>query len=74
MPGELLPEVRCIELRAGDRLILGSDGLTNMVSDAELFEVLGLRLSSEQICKRLVAAANKAGGMDNVTVVQIRCE
>ena len=69
MPGEPLPEVRCIELRPGDRLLLCSDGLTNMVCDMELFEVLGLGLSSEKICKRLVAAANRAGGRDNVSVV-----
>ena len=71
MPGEPLPEVRCIELHPGDRLLLCSDGLTNMVSDRDLFEVLGLRLSSEQICKRLVVAANKAGGVNNVTVVHL---
>ena len=73
MEGEPLPEVRCIELRPGDRLLLCSDGLTNMVSDAELSEALGLWLSSGKICKRLVAAANKAGGTDNITAVHLRC-
>ena len=69
MPGEPLPEVRCIELRPGDRLLLCSDGLTNMVCDMDLLEALGSGLSSEKICKRLVAAANRVGGADNITVV-----
>ena len=59
--------------RAAPRLLLCSDGLTNMVPDAELFEVLGLGLSSAEICKRLVAAANRAGGVDNVTALSIQC-
>ncbi len=71
MPGEPLADVRGIELRPGDQLLLCSDGLTKMLPDTELFDVFGLGLASREICKRLVSAANKAGGTDNVTVVHL---
>jgi protein phosphatase len=58
-------------LRPGDCLC--SDGLTGMVSDADIGAILGdYGLTVEEICKRLVAAANQAGGEDNITVVVLR--
>ncbi len=60
----------------GDGFLLCSDGLSNPVSDALMFDILdeslktGLQL--EDIAKRLVEAANQRGGDDNVTVVLVR--
>jgi serine/threonine protein phosphatase PrpC len=71
MKGEALADVRCVELHPGDQIFLCSDGLTNKVCDMELFEVFGLGLSSCQVCKRLVAGANRSGGKDNITVVHL---
>ena len=71
MKCEPLADVRCIDLRPGDQILLCSDGLTKMLSDTELSDVFGLGLASGQICRRLVSAANKAGGADNVTVVHL---
>jgi protein phosphatase len=71
MSGESRADVRCVELRPGDQILLCSDGLTNMVCDMELAEVLALGLSSRQVCKRLVAAANRSGGKDNITAVSV---
>jgi protein phosphatase len=62
-------DVRLLALRAGDRLLLCSDGLTEMLDDEELPALLAAPLTPEQACERLVAAANKAGGEDNITVV-----
>lgn len=61
-----------IELRAGDQLLLCSDGLTDAVDDARLAEILGAGLEGEVTCQALIEAANAAGGPDNITVVLLR--
>jgi protein phosphatase len=69
MAGEALPEVQSLELCPGDRLLLCSDGLTGMVSEGEILSLLQEAPSPEEACERLIAAANAAGGRDNVTAV-----
>jgi protein phosphatase len=66
-----MPETRSIVLETGDRLLLCTDGLTRMVSDQKLTLLLGKRKSLSLICNRLIAAANDAGGKDNITVVLV---
>jgi len=61
-------------LLAGDVLLLCSDGLTGMVSEAEVVEVLGATDDPEAACRQLVTRANEAGGKDNITVVMARFE
>ncbi len=58
--------------RAGDIYLLCSDGLTSMVSEEELGDILREDLPLEDIAADLVAAANEAGGRDNITVVLFR--
>ncbi len=59
-----------VEAREGDVFVLCSDGLTDMVGDEEIGEVLGKgRDSLEDAAKELVHRANKAGGQDNITVI-----
>ncbi len=60
-----------IELRAGDRLMLCSDGLTSMVRDDAIKQVLDEEADPSNAANRLVEMANEAGGTDNVTVVVI---
>lgn len=69
-PMELDPYVRAIEWRAGDALLLCSDGLTNMVEDDQIERLLGLRLSDP--AQALVEAALAGGGIDNVTAVVLQ--
>lgn len=69
MPDEPLPEVRLVELAPGDRLMLCSDGLTGTLDDQRLSGILNKHLVAKDACQQLVAAANEAGGKDNVTVV-----
>jgi len=66
---EIHPSVYRAELRLGDVLLLCSDGLTKHVSDETACEMLAESTSAERACHDLVAAANDAGGSDNVTVV-----
>jgi len=69
MKEESLPEARLVDLAPGDRLLLCTDGLTGMVSDDDLLSVLKERTDLQEACEELGAAANEAGGVDNVTVL-----
>ena len=65
-------EVDVLSLRAQDRdiFLLCSDGLTSMVSDEEIARLLlSARGDLDDAGKKLIAAANQAGGEDNITVV-----
>ena len=55
----------------GDVFVLCSDGLTTHVGDAEISGHLGDGADLEAAAARLVEAANRAGGLDNVTVVLV---
>ncbi len=53
------------------RLLLCSDGLWSMVSDREIAEIVLSASSPQAACDSLVAAANQAGGLDNITVILV---
>jgi protein phosphatase len=61
-------------VQAGDVLLLCSDGLTGMISEAEMERILEAAGSLGDAGRALVAAANEAGGRDNITVVLFRVE
>jgi protein phosphatase len=59
-----------VETRPGDVFLLCSDGLTTMVPDREILSLLGASgRDLERAARRLVEAANRSGGEDNITVV-----
>lgn len=59
-------------LRSGDALLLCSDGQWEMTHDPEMEEILASCDDPNQACYNLIAAANKAGGEDNITSVLVR--
>lgn len=66
-------EVTDQELRDGDVILLCSDGLTNMLPDQQILEIVSIRGADlEGACDELVAAANAQGGRDNISVVLVR--
>ncbi|MGC2374916.1 MAG: Stp1/IreP family PP2C-type Ser/Thr phosphatase, partial [Solirubrobacteraceae bacterium] len=60
--------------RAGDVYLLCSDGLTTMLGEEELLDVLSSHEHLREAGEALIAAANAAGGKDNITVVLLRLE
>jgi protein phosphatase len=58
--------------RDGDVYLINSDGLTGMISEDQVAEILRERESLEDAAEKLVAAANENGGKDNITVVLFR--
>ena len=61
--------VHKVHLEEGDRVLLCSDGLTEMVPEEETNQILQTEAEPEGACRRLVTRANEAGGKDNITVV-----
>jgi protein phosphatase len=57
-------------LKQDDLLLLCTDGLTEMVGDAEISKILA-GSAPEVAVQKLIAAANKAGGVDNITAVVV---
>jgi protein phosphatase len=62
------PEVCKVTLSDGDQVLICSDGLTEMVSDAAIAQVLARGLDAEEACRTLIEMALEAGGVDNVTL------
>jgi serine/threonine protein phosphatase PrpC len=58
-----------VEAKAGDRFLICSDGLTNMLSDDTIAQTLRRHADPQQAADTLVDMANQAGGDDNITVV-----
>lgn len=68
------PDVSTRQLQDGDMLMLCSDGLTEMVEDAEINRVLSTASSVDEAARSLIDLALQAGGKDNVTVLVARAE
>ncbi len=61
-----------VELRAGDALLLCSDGLYSMVPEDTIAAVLAAVDDPARVARRLVSEAKNGGGHDNITVVVLR--
>ena len=61
-----------LQLAVDDRVLLCSDGLTEMVPDERIAALLGADLPARTLAERLCAEAVEAGGVDNVTTVVVR--
>ena len=68
------PDIYELNISAGDRLLLCSDGLSTMLEDDEIQTIMRHTPSPQQCASDLVDAALQAGGYDNVTVVVVDIE
>jgi len=59
------------EVEKGDRVLLCTDGLSSMVGEEQIREILAQTIPLDEICKQLIARANASGGSDNITVVLV---
>jgi serine/threonine protein phosphatase PrpC len=62
-------DVSVLRVRPGDRLLLCTDGLSDMISEREIERILRENRDPEIATRRLISAALEAGGADNVTVI-----
>jgi PPM family protein phosphatase len=70
---EVVADVQEIELRRGDVYLISSDGLTRELTDTAIAAILLADNSDlNATCANLIAAANAAGGRDNITCVLVR--
>jgi PPM family protein phosphatase len=67
-------DVQVYQARAGDTFLLCSDGLTTMVPEGRVKPIIESAGSLANAGRDLIAAANEAGGRDNITVVLFRLE
>ena len=67
-------DTRSFRARSGDVYLLCSDGLTTMIAEEQIAAVLREHPRLRDAGEALIAAANRAGGRDNITVVLIRLE
>lgn len=58
-----------VELKKGDQVLMCSDGLTDMLEDYEIFEIIKSKQDVEKITNILIDVANKNGGNDNITII-----
>ncbi len=60
-----------VELRSTDKILLCTDGLTNMLSDEEIHRIISEHKDIEEAVKELIAKANEQGGRDNIGVILV---
>ena len=71
---EIQPDLGIVSLEPGDYIVMNSDGLTNMISGSEIYDIVTSDISLEDKAATLVRFANNAGGLDNITVALIAIE
>ena len=71
---EVQVDVQTYQARGGDVFLVCSDGLTSMVFEDRVKEIVEAASSLEQAGRDLIGAANEAGGRDNITVILFRLE
>lgn len=66
------PDIYRGEARPGDLFLVASDGLTGMVDDRRLAQLLGSRAEPDRKVQSLIAEANGRGGLDNITAIIVQ--
>lgn len=64
-------DVFCLSASAGERILLTSDGLTNMLENSDISQILMSSDDTKIIVDKLISEANFAGGKDNITAIVV---
>lgn len=71
--GVVIPDMFRVPVKEGDIILLCSDGLSNMLADFEIYDIINdNRENLEKAANALVERANRNGGKDNITVVLVK--
>jgi protein phosphatase len=73
MRDTVVVDVNRVAISDGDRFLLCSDGLSGMLTDPEMHDILASHEDLEAGVDALIGAANTAGGTDNITAMVIEC-
>jgi serine/threonine protein phosphatase PrpC len=71
---QIRPDTTVVYPQEDDLFILCSDGLNDMISDEQIFQIGTETEDLDEMCEKMIAAANEAGGEDNITVIAVRIE
>ena len=72
--GDVVPDLYFGTLEPDDLLLLASDGLTGMLDDDDVAEVMRSGVPLEEMVDALIADANRRGGLDNITTILVRID
>ena len=70
----MLPDVYVGTVKPKDLFLLASDGLTGMLEDQQLSEMLRREGEPQEQVDALIAEANRLGGLDNITAIIVRID
>jgi len=68
------PDLITQQLAPDDLLLLCSDGLSSMLDDQQIWQIMLSAPHPQEACRRLIAAANVAGGEDNISAIVVQVE
>ncbi|HEV8196669.1 MAG TPA: Stp1/IreP family PP2C-type Ser/Thr phosphatase [Gemmatimonadales bacterium] len=71
---DVAPDVYFGNLEQGDVVLLASDGLTGMLEDNQIATIMGAEDNPEGAVNKMIADANRRGGLDNITAIVVRVD
>lgn len=71
---DVAPDIYFGNLERGDVVLLASDGLTGMLEDQQLAAIMGAEENPETCVNKMIADANRRGGLDNITAIVVRVD
>lgn len=71
---DVVPDIYVGALKPGDKYLLASDGLTGMLEDSDLQDVLRANPEPQAVVDVLITEANRRGGLDNITAIVVRVD
>jgi protein phosphatase len=74
MQDQVTVDLQSDDVEPGDLYLLCSDGLSGMIEDEEILDVVSDQSDLDTACRRLIALANEHGGEDNITAVIVKID
>ena len=71
---DVMPDIYVGTVKPRDLFLLASDGLTGMLEDYQLSEMLSPERMPQEEVDTLIAEANRHGGLDNITAILVRVD